>query len=97
MRNDDPGSGPLGLDIHMDGESLSIAQKARENNLVGISDNKVDPDGLWGGPSPPGETDQEKIYRGKKILRAMRDDDPGSGNLGLNIHMDGETYNIAQK
>jgi len=40
-------------------------------------------------PDPEGETPQEKIQRGKQILRAMRDDDPGVGNLGLNINMDG--------
>ena len=27
----------------------------------------------------------------------MRDDDPGVGNLGLNLHMDGQVINIAQK
>ena len=27
----------------------------------------------------------------------MRNDDPGVGNLGLNLHMDGQTLSIAQK
>ena len=27
----------------------------------------------------------------------MRDDDPGVGNLGLNIRMDGESFSVAQK
>ena len=27
----------------------------------------------------------------------MRDDDPGVGNLGLNIRMDGESLSVAQK
>lgn len=43
------------------------------------------------------ERDEGKIARGREILRRERADDPGSGNLGLTINMDGETYNIAQK
>ena len=31
------------------------------------------------------------------MMKQEREDDPGSGNLGLNIRMGGETYNIAQK
>ena len=97
MRDDDPGVGNLGLNIRMDGETLNVAQKSRsayidENNYVVFGDAPE----IFG-PAPPGETQQEKIQRGKQILREARNDDPGVGNLGLNIHMDGETYNIAQK
>jgi len=96
QRRDDDPNGPLGLDIHMDGETLSVAQKVKDNNLVGVP-TKSDPYMEWGGPAPPGETDQEKIIRGKKILRELRKDDPGSGDLGLNINMGGENLSIAQK
>jgi len=65
QRRDDDPNGPLGLDIHMDGETLSVAQKVKDNNLVSVSDNRVDPDGKWGGPEPLGEGPQEKIQRGK--------------------------------
>ena len=97
MRDDDPGVGNLGLNIHMDGETLNVAQKSRsayidENNYVVFGDAPE----IFG-PAPPGETQQEKIQRGKQILREARNDDPGVGNLGLNIHMDGQTLSIAQK
>jgi len=55
-----------------------------------------DDSGLFAG-GPEGETQSQKIARGKAILRKERADDPGTGNLGLNIRMDGETYNIAQR
>jgi len=45
---------------------------------------------------PAGETYEQKVARGKQILRKERADDP-NGNLGLTIHMDGEVYNVAQK
>ena len=58
-KNDDP-DGDLGLTIRMDGQSLSIAQKKRlaqlhEHNFLTFTDH----------PDPPGETEQEKIQRGK--------------------------------
>jgi len=81
MRKDDPGVGTLGLNIRMGDTDISIAQKKAEPFSEG----------------PPGETEAEKIQRGRAILREARADDPGSGNLGLNIHMDGENYSIAQK
>jgi hypothetical protein len=34
---------------------------------------------------------------GKKTLKANRDDDPGTANLGLNIRMGDENFSIAQK
>ena len=75
----------------MDGETLSVAQKQRksninDNNFVGFTDH----------PDPVGETREEKIRRGKAILRQERSNDP-DGNLGLNINMGGESYSIAQK
>ena len=90
-KNDDP-DGDLGLTIRMDGESLSIAQRKRlaqlhEHNFLTFTDH----------PDPEGETQQEKIQRGKQILRAERDDDPGIGKLGLNLKMGDENISIAQK
>ena len=76
----------------MGDETLSVAQKARDHNLVGVTD---EPEIF--GAAPADESPQEKVQRGRKILRQLRDDDPGSGNLGLNIHMDGQTLNIVQK
>ena len=78
------------MTIRMDGESLSIAQKKREShidehNYVTFTDH----------PDPVGETPQQKTQRGLQILRAMRDDDPGVGKLGLNIRMDGDNFSIA--
>jgi hypothetical protein len=52
MRKDDPGVGNLGLNIRMDGENYSIAQKAKENNLVGFTDKVVNPFG----DEPAGES-----------------------------------------
>jgi len=72
----------------MGDETLSIAQKARNNNLA-----QTEPFG----EAPPGETPEEKTVRGRKILRQMRDEDPGVGTLGLDIHMDGQTLSVAQK
>ena len=46
-------------------------------------------------PDPEGETQLEKIQRGKQILRAMRNDDPGIGKLGLNLKMGDENISIA--
>lgn len=86
-RADDPGSGNLGLNIRMDGESLSIAQKP--------SLAQYDSELFTGGPA--GESQKDKIARGKAILRKERADDPGTGSLGLNIRMDGESLSIAQK
>ena len=89
MVNDDPGIGNLGLNIRMGDETLSVAQKKKsayidENNYVVFTDH----------PDPIGETPEEKRMRGIQILRARRDDDP-NGNLGLNIHMDGESLSVA--
>ena len=58
-----------------------------ENNYVVFTDH----------PDPPGETHMEKIRRGIEMMRQERKDDPGSGKLGLNIRMDGETMSIAHK
>jgi hypothetical protein len=64
MRKDDPGVGTLGLNIRMGDETISVAQKARDHNLVGFTD---EPEIF--GAAPAGETAQEKIQRGRKILR----------------------------
>ena len=37
------------------------------------------------------------MRKGLEILRKEKREDPGSGNLGLNINMDGESFSIAQK
>lgn len=90
MVNDDPGVGKLGINIRMGDENLSIAQKKRsayidENNYVVFTDH----------PDPLGETPEQKTMRGIQILRARRDDDPGSGPLGLNIRMGDENLSVA--
>ena len=87
---DDP-DGNLGLNINMGGESFSIAQKGRtaiidDQNYVVFTDH----------PDPAGETHEQKIQRGKAILRQQAREDP-DGNLGLNIRMDGESFSVAQK
>jgi len=77
------------MTIHMDGETYNIAQK-KKHSLA-----QYDSELFTGGP--PGETKEQKIARGKAILRKERSDDPGSGSLGLNIRMDGDSLSVAQK
>jgi dihydrodipicolinate reductase len=60
MRKDDPGVGTLGLNIRMGDETISVAQKARDHNLVGFTD-QTEPFG----EAPPNESPQEKVLRGK--------------------------------
>lgn len=49
-----------------------------------------------GHQEPAKESQEERIHRGKDILKQEKANDP-DGNLGLSIHMDGEVYNVAQK